>query len=200
MSVRAVLLDRDGTINELVYFPELGLIDSPLNPDQFRLIPGVAEAIRRFNEMGFKVIVISNQPAIAKGKITMSLFNGIRAKMRRLLEEAGAHLDGEYYCFHHPEAKLPEYRIICDCRKPKPGLLLKAARDFNLNLRECYIIGDSLTDIMAGRAVGCKTILIGRLKCDLCRLMDDLGVRPDYIIPSLLHACRIVEREVMVVG
>jgi D-glycero-D-manno-heptose 1,7-bisphosphate phosphatase len=197
---RAVLLDRDGTINELAYFPELGVIDSPLNPGQFKLIPAAAEAIRSFNEMGLKVIIISNQPAVAKGKTTMKLFEEIRAKMRRLLAEAGAHVDAEYYCLHHPEARLPELRVQCECRKPKPGLLLKAAEDFNLSLKECFMIGDGITDVMAGQAVGCKTILIGRLKCDLCRVMEDLGVKPDYIAPSLNHASEIVRREVLRVG
>jgi len=194
---KAVFLDRDGTINELVYFPEFGLIDSPLNPDQFKLIPGVAEAIKLFNKMGLKVIIVSNQPAIAKGKTTMKLFEEIRAKMKNLLEEAGAHIDGEYYCFHHPEAKLPEFRVDCECRKPKPGLLLKAARDFNLNLKECFMIGDGITDMMAGQAVGCKTILIGRLKCELCKVMDDLGVKPSYIVQNLNQAAEIIKKEVL---
>lgn len=195
LSSRAVFLDRDGTINELVYFPELGLIDSPLNPEQFKLIPGAAEAIRLFNELGFKVIVVSNQPAVAKGKMTMELFEEVKAKMRILLAEAGARIDGEYYCLHHPEAKLPELRVHCDCRKPKPGLLIKAAKDFDLNLGECYMIGDGITDVMAGQAVGCKTVLIGRLKCDLCRVMDDFGVKPRYIVPNIIEAYKIVERE-----
>lgn len=197
---RAVFLDRDGTINELVYFPEFGLIDSPLNPKQFKLLPGAAEAIRRFKQLGFKVIVVSNQPSIAKGKITMRLFEDIRAKMKRLLADEEAYIDGEYYCFHHPEAVLPEFKVDCDCRKPKPGLLIKAAKDLNLNLKECYMIGDGITDVMAGQAVGCRTFLIGRLKCDLCKLMGDLGVKPDYIIPRLIDACRIIEEEVLVVG
>jgi len=197
---RAVFLDRDGVINELVYFPELGIIDSPLNPDQFRLVAGVAKAIRRFNELGLKVIVVSNQPAVAKGKMTMRLFEEMRAKMIGMLKDEGARIDGEYYCFHHPEAKLPEYRVSCECRKPKPGLLLMAARDFKLNLKECYMVGDGLTDVAAGRFVGCKTILIGSLKCDLCRLMDVMGVKPDYIVPSLNHASEIIEREVGGIG
>lgn len=197
---RAVFLDRDGVINELVYFPELGIIDSPLNPDQFRLVAGVAKAIRRFNELGLKVIVVSNQPAVAKGKMTMRLFEEMRAKMIGMLKDEGARIDGEYYCFHHPEAKLPEYRVSCECRKPKPGLLLMAARDFKLNLKECYMVGDGLTDVAAGRSVGCKTILIGSLKCDLCRLMDVMGVKPDYIVPSLNHASEIIEREVGGIG
>lgn len=193
---RAVLLDRDGVISEIVYFPEFGLVDSPLNVDQFRLLPDASEAIRVFNDLGLKVIVVSNQPAIAKGKMTMELFDGIRMKMKKELWKRGAHVDGEYYCFHHPEANLSSYRVNCDCRKPKPGLILRAAKDFDLELSECYMIGDGLTDVEAGRAAGCVTFLVGRLKCDLCRIMDQNGVRPDHIVPDLLHASGIIEREV----
>lgn len=193
---RAVLLDRDGVINEIVYFPELGILDTPLNPDQFRLLPTVPEAIRIFNNLGLKVIVVSNQPAIAKGKMTMLLFEKIREKMRMELQVHGAKIDREYYCFHHPEAKLDKYRVDCACRKPKPGLILKAAKDFKLELSQCYMIGDSLTDMEAGKHVGCITFLTGRMKCDLCRLMDENGVKPDYIVPSLLHASKIIEKEV----
>jgi D-glycero-D-manno-heptose 1,7-bisphosphate phosphatase len=193
---RAVFLDRDGVINEIVYFPEFGVLDSPLNPRQFRLLPGVAEAIRTINRLGLKVIVASNQPGIAKGKMTEKVFERVRLKMKRLLEQRGAYADAEYYCFHHPSAKDAKYRDNCDCRKPKPGLILRAAKDFGLNLSECYVVGDGLTDIKAGRAVGCRTFLIGNLKCDLCRLMEDECVKPDFIVPSLLHAFKIIEGEV----
>ena len=193
---RAVFLDRDGVINEIVYFPEFGVLDSPLNPRQFRLLPGVAEAIRTFNRLGLKVIVASNQPGIAKGKMTEKVFERVGLKMKRLLEQRGAYIDAEYYCFHHPSAKDAKYRGNCDCRKPKPGLILRAAKDFGLNLSECYVVGDSLTDIKAGRAVGCRTLLIGNLKCDLCRLMEDECVKPDLIVPSLLQAFKIIEGEV----
>ena len=194
---RAVFLDRDGTINEIVYFPELGVLDSPLNLRQFKLLPSVAEAIGLFNRLGLKVIVTSNQPAIAKGKISYALFGQIREKMKTELLKKGVHIDGEYYCLHHPDAKLAEYKVNCDCRKPNPGLLLKASKDFNLELTQCYMIGDSLTDVEAGRAAGClRTFFIGRMKCDLCRLMEDREIKPDYIVPNLLNAAKIIENEV----
>jgi D,D-heptose 1,7-bisphosphate phosphatase len=192
----AVFLDRDGVINEIAYFPELGILDSPLNPKQFKLLPGVTEAIKIFNRLGLKVIIISNQPCIAKGKTTETIFEKIRLKMKKELRKKGAVIDGEYYCFHHPEAKDERYRANCDCRKPKPGLLLKAAKDFELDLSKCFIVGDSLADIKAGRSVGCKALLIGHLKCDLCKLMEDAEVKPDDIAPSLLHASEIIEKEV----
>jgi len=197
---RAVFLDRDGVINEIVYFPELGMLDSPLKPKQFRLLPGVAEAIKVFNQLGLKVVVVSNQPSIAKGKMTEETFRKVRLKMRRELERRGARIDAEYYCFHHPLARDARYRANCDCRKPKPGLLLRAAKDLGLNLSRCYIVGDSLADVKAGRTVGCRSFLIGYLKCDLCRLMEDEGIKPDLIVPSLLHGSKIIEREVNETG
>lgn len=117
-------------------------------------------------------------------------------KMRNALEKKSARIDGEYYCLHHPQAKLVEYKVNCNCRKPKPGLILKASEDFNLKPAQCYAIGDSLTDMEAGRAAGCITFLIGNSKCDLCRLIEEKNVKPEHIVPSLLHASRIIEKEV----
>ena len=191
----AVFLDRDGVINKMVYFPEFGIVDSPLNPAQFKLIPGAAEAIKTFNHLGLKVIVVSNQPGIAKGKMSEELFEKVRLKMKALLEKNGAHVDGEFYCLHHPEAERVEFKVKCGCRKPKPGLILKAAKEFGLKTSRCYMIGDGLTDIKAGRAVGCKLILIGSVKCDLCRLMEVMAVKPDFIARSLLDASKIIKKE-----
>lgn len=185
-------MDRDGVINEIVYWPELGILDSPLNPDQFKLLPEVPEAIQGFNQHNIKVIVVSNQPAIAKGKMTMQLFEEMSAKMKRELMERNARIDGDYYCFHHPEAKLVEYKTNCNCRKPKPGLILQAAKNFDLELSECYAIGDSLTDVIAGDVAGCTTFLIGNLKCDICKYIQDLGVKPNYIVRNLYQAYQII--------
>jgi len=192
---RAVFLDRDGVINEIVHFPEFGVLDSPLNPKQFRLLPYAAEAIRVLNHLGFKVIVVSNQPSIAKGKMTAEAFERIRLKMRKELEKKGAHIDAEYYCFHHPLARDSRHRVDCDCRKPKPGLLLRAAKDLELDLSNCYMIGDSLIDIKAGKTVGCRSFLVGYFKCDLCKLMENEGVKPDLIISNALEASKIIEKE-----
>ena len=180
----------------MVFFPDLGLIDSPLNPAQFKLMVGAAEAIKTFNHLGLKVIVVSNQPAIAKGKMSEELFERVRLKMKMLLEKRGAHVDAEYYCFHHPRAKRPKYKAVCSCRKPKPGLILQAKVDFGLDISKCYMIGDALSDIKAGQAVGCTSFLIGGLKCDLCRQMEALRVKPDFIVPSLFYASRIIEKRV----
>ena len=191
---KAVFLDRDGTINEIIYYQELGIIDSPFTMEQFKLLPGVGEAIRILNQSEFKVILVSNQPGIAKGHFSMETFEVIREKMRTELAKYGAFLDAEYYCLHHPEAKIEEYRENCECRKPKPGLLLKAAAEFDIDLGESWIVGDGLTDIEAGKRAGCKTILIGNMKCDLCRLMDEKNIRPDYIVSNLYMAKDAINR------
>ncbi len=194
--MRTVFLDRDGIINEIVCFPELGLMDSPLNPRQFKLMPDAAKAIKVLNKLGLNVIIVSNQPAIAKGKTTMRLFEEIRQKMKRELKKGGARIDAEYYCFHHPGAKYAKYRVRCSCRKPKPGLLMEAAKDLKIDTSESYIVGDSLTDIEAGRDAGCKTILVGYLKSYLSKVIDETGVRPDFVMPSLLDAVRVIKKEV----
>jgi D-glycero-D-manno-heptose 1,7-bisphosphate phosphatase len=192
LSARAVFLDRDGVINELAYFSEVGVIDSPLNPDQFKLLPGVAKSIRDLRDLGVKVVIASNQPAIAKGKTTEDLFDQIRSKMMRELQIDGARIDGEYYCFHHPDAIVERYKANCDCRKPKPGLLLKASHDLGLDLSRSFLVGDSLTDVKAGRAAGCTTILIGSVKCDICKLMQQGNVYPDFMVEDLAKAVDVI--------
>jgi D-glycero-D-manno-heptose 1,7-bisphosphate phosphatase len=195
-NLKAVILDRDGVINELVYFEEAGIVDSPMVPKQFRLTPDAGEAIKLLNNLGLKVVLASNQPGIAKRKMTKSNFEKIQIKMKRELEKADAHIDAEYYCLHHPSAARREYRTNCDCRKPKAGLLLRAAKDLDLNLRESFMVGDSLVDAEAGKAVGCTTYLIGSLKCDLCRLMEEKGVHPDFVLPNFHEVAKAIEERV----
>ncbi len=190
--MKAIFLDRDGVINELVYYQEPGVVDSPFTAEQFKLIPGVNEAIKKFHEMGYKVILTSNQPGIAKGHMSEETFDRIRKKMQEELAKEGALLDGEYYCFHHPEAKVDRLKGNCECRKPKPGLLLQAAKDMDIDLSQSWMIGDNITDVKAGVAAGCRTILVGRMECELCCPMDEADVRPDFITPDLLEAMKLV--------
>jgi len=190
--VKAVFLDRDGVINELIYYPEQGIVDSPFTVEQFRLLPHVGEAISKFHEMGYKVVLVSNQPGIAKGHMSEVTFGRIRDKMRNDLAKEGASLDGEYYCLHHPEAKVESLRANCECRKPKPGLLLEVAKDLGIDLSQSWMIGDGLTDIKAGKTAGCKTILLARMKCELCHLMDEMDARPDFSASDLFDAALIL--------
>jgi len=189
---RAVFLDRDGVINELVYYEEQGIIDSPFTVEQLKLFPRAGEAIKKLTEAGYKVGIVSNQPGIAKGHLSRETFEKIGQKMKGELDLNGASVDGEYYCFHHPDAMIESLRANCECRKPKPGLMLQAAKELNIDLSQSWMIGDGLTDIKAGKSAGCKTILLGRMKCELCRLMDEDDARPDAIAPNLLEAVSII--------
>jgi len=190
--LKAVFLDRDGVINELVYHQEQGIINSPFTVEQFRLLAGIGEAINKFHEMGYKAILVSNQPGIAKGNMSEETFEEIRKRMKEELAKEGTLLDAEYYCLHPPEAKVEKFKANCECRKPNPGLLLQAAQDLDIDLSQSWMIGDGLTDIKAGKGAGCRTILLGRMKCELCRLMDEKAARPDIICSDLLEATKMI--------
>lgn len=153
---KAIFLDRDGTINKYVGFLR--------NIDDFELIDGASEAIKMINQSGYLAIVVTNQPVIARGEVSWEELHEIHKKMETLLGKDGAYIDGLYICPHHPdkgfEGERPEYKFDCDCRKPKPGLLLKATRDFNIDLSQSYMIGDSERDVEAGQNAGCKDSLL----------------------------------------
>jgi len=189
---RAVFLDRDGVINELVYYEEQGIVDSPFTVEQLKLFDWTGEAIKKLTEMGYKAVIVSNQPGMAKEQLSRSTLEKIREKMREQLAQQGAFIDGEYYCFHHPDGVVESLRTDCDCRKPKPGLLLQAAREQDIDLSQSWMIGDGLTDVKAGKGAGCRTILLGKMKCQLCRLMDEENARPDAIASNLLEAVQII--------
>jgi D-glycero-D-manno-heptose 1,7-bisphosphate phosphatase len=159
VSRRAAFLDRDGVINAILQRD--GRPDSPQRPNEFALLPGAACGIRLLNELGLPVVVVSNQPGVAKGTSTLDLLGQTNGLMRRSLALAGAFVDGVYYCLHHPAAALPEYRVACDCRKPRPGLLRQAADDLGVSCDRSYMIGDRSTDMTAGKLVGCMTFLVG---------------------------------------
>jgi len=195
MKNKAVFLDRDGVINELIYYKEQGIIDSPFTVEQFKLFPNVEKAIKKIQKLGFKTIIVSNQPGIAKKNFTINTFEKVREKMKKDLKKMDAEIDFEYYCFHHPDGKISKYKKICKCRKPKPGMLYNAAKEHNINLSKSWMIGDGITDIQAGNLAGCKTILIGRMKCDLCKIMEYEKVKPDFIAPNLYKASLIIEKE-----
>ena len=154
---KAIFLDRDGTINKYVGFLR--------KEEEFELLLGVAEAVKKINESGYLAIVVTNQPVIARGEVTLEGLETIHNKMETLLGKEGAYLDGIYFCPHHPhsgyEGEVKELKIDCNCRKPKPGMLLKAAEDLNIDLSQSYMVGDGENDIKAGKAAGCKTVLVG---------------------------------------
>lgn len=148
----AVFLDRDGVINEEIEYLS--------HPDQLQLIPGAAEAIHLLNSMHIPVIVVTNQSAVARGYIPEERVEEIHRTLSTMLAQEDAHVDRFYYCPHHPTEGLGAYLMDCGCRKPQPGLLRQAARDFDLDLSRCYIVGDKVSDLGAGEAVKCHTILV----------------------------------------
>ncbi len=192
MPRRAVFLDRDGVINAYAYNPESGTTDSPMNPGEFVLLTGVAEAIAKLRDLGLLVILASNQPGIAKGKLTPSLFEAITRKMTDALEAQGARIDAMHYCMHHPEARLSQYRVQCECRKPKPGLLLEAAKEWDIDLAKSYMVGDGVSDVLAGRTARTTTVFISSRKCYVCDELARHAVQPDYLVGSLPEAADLI--------
>lgn len=154
---KAVFLDRDGTINKHIGFLK--------NIQDFVLIEGVSEAIKKINKSGYLAIVITNQPVIARGEVTLEELQEIHNKMETLLGEKGTYIDDIFFCPHHPhkgfEGERPEYKIDCECRKPKPGMILKAAEKYNIDLTQSWMVGDSKNDVEAGLNAGCNVALIG---------------------------------------
>ncbi len=148
----AVFLDRDGVINE-----ELNYLSSPA---QLKLLPGAAQAIQKLNRQRIPVIVVSNQAGVARGFFSEEEVQRIHERLSDLLSREAAHIDRYYYCPHHPTEGIGPYRIDCECRKPKPGLLLKAGSEMGLNLEQSYLIGDNVTDVEAGLRAGVKSILV----------------------------------------
>ena len=180
MEGTAVFLDRDNT-----------LIEDPgylADPNQVKLLPGAAEAVRRWNTAGYRVVVVSNQSGLARGLITEQQLEDIHAQLELLLEDEDAKVDAVYHCpyLDGPEAIVPKYRRDSDLRKPKPGMLLKAAKELQLDLEHSWMVGDSPEDVQAGLAAGCRTVLLSDLS------EPQPAVDADFVAESLLEAADIV--------
>ena len=174
---KAIFLDRDGTINQYKGFLT--------NIDDFRLIEGVPEAIKKINSSGFLAIVVTNQPVIARGEVTREELQEIHNKMETLLGQEGAYVDAVYYCPHHPHkgytGEIPELKIQCACRKPEPGLLVAAAEKYNIDLTESWMIGDGENDMEAGRRAGCHLAFLGNNCGGNIPCFSDLKAAVEYI-------------------
>ena len=151
---KACFLDRDGVIIE----EENYLFD----PDKVRLCKGVPEAIRKMREAGYKIVVVSNQSGIARGYFTESDLQAVEKRIDECLQEQDVFVDRWYYCFHHPKGCTAPYAIPCKCRKPEPGMLLQAAADMDLDLRQSVMIGDKTSDVEAGLRAGCRAAALVR--------------------------------------
>ena len=180
----AVFLDRDGTINE-----QMGYVN---HLSRFQLLPGVARAIRGLNEAGLPVVVVTNQSGLARGYFPESLLEAVHAELHRLLAREGAHLDGLYICPHHPEAREERFRLDCNCRKPRTGLLERAAAELGLDLGRSYMVGDRWSDLRCGAAVGATTVLVltGYGRGDAAYVGPGQTVQPDHVAEDLEAAAR----------
>ena len=181
----ALFLDRDGTINTEVDFLR--------HPDDLRLIPGAAQSIREARSAGLKVIIFTNQSGIARGLLTEDDLERVHERLRSLLTAEGAGADAIYYCPHHPTLGSPKYSLDCDCRKPKPGMLRRAAREHGLDLERSFVVGDRSVDMEAGRAAGCRTILVltGYGSTERSECEERLIV--DHVSPDVHHAWSYVQ-------
>ncbi len=182
VSARAVFLDKDGTL----------VRDVPYNVDPARmeLMPGAAEGLRELQRAGYRLVVVSNQSGVARGYFGEEDLVAVRERLRQLLAEACVALDGFYYCPHHPQGRVAEYAIACACRKPAPGLLMRAAREQGLVLEQSWMIGDILDDVEAGRRAGCQTILIdngNETEWVMSRLRE-----PGYVARDLRQAAQLI--------
>ena len=177
---RAVFLDKDGTLVE----------DVPYNvdPGLIRMTPGVAEGLARLRDEGFALFVVSNQSGVARGYFPESALGPVEQELRRLLAESGVPMDGFYYCPHHPDGVVEGYAMPCDCRKPQPGMILRAAREHGLDLGRSWFVGDILDDVEAGRAAGCRTVLIDNGNETEWVLTP--ARRPDFVVTDLREAAR----------
>lgn len=183
VSSRAVFLDRDGTINKEV--------DNLSRLRDLRILPGAASAVKKLNKLGFLVVVITNQPVISRGWITERELDAIHAVLIRRLGRHGAKLNAIYYCPHHPKAQVKKYRILCKCRKPNIGLIIKAVKKFGINLKKSFMVGDTTRDILAGKKAKMKTILV---KTGYAGKDGKYDVKPDFTAKDLNEVAKIISK------
>ena len=181
MKAKAVFLDRDGVINE-----ERGYVHKA---DDFTLLPGVVAAIRQLRSNGFKVIVVTNQSGIARGFFDVAAVDNLHRHLHRILAAEGTQVDGIYYCPHHPDGTVTEFAVACDCRKPMPGLFLRAASELKLDLRASYLVGDKLSDIQAGRQADVKKTFLVRTGHPLSHEAISYA---DYLANDLYEAASVI--------
>ncbi|MFO8017451.1 MAG: D-glycero-beta-D-manno-heptose 1,7-bisphosphate 7-phosphatase [Promethearchaeia archaeon] len=170
---RAIFLDRDGVLNKEVNYLS--------DPDEFAFLEGSIEALKILKSKDYLLIVVTNQSGIARGYFTSDTLKKIHGKMKRILKANGIELDDIFYCPHHPEFTGP-----CECRKPKPGMVLNAQEEYNLNLKESYLVGDTLSDIEAGNRAQCTTVLVltGHGSVEKAKIE---AIKPDLICEDLLE-------------
>jgi D-glycero-D-manno-heptose 1,7-bisphosphate phosphatase len=184
----AVFIDRDGTISE-----EVGYIN---HASRFRTFPYAAAAIKYLNDHGWLAVVITNQAGVARGYFSEDMIKTVHGQMVEELARGGARLDAIYYCAHHPSVGEPPYRVDCDCRKPKPGLISRAAKDFEIDLAESWMVGDRYSDVELARNAGVKSafVLSGYGRGEWEHQRSTWNEKPDLVAEDLLEAVRRIVR------
>ncbi|HEY1501398.1 MAG TPA: HAD-IIIA family hydrolase [Acidobacteriaceae bacterium] len=188
----AVFLDRDGVLNPTVLNPVTGRMEAPLHPHDLYLINGVIPALQSLQSAGFPLILVSNQPNYALGKLSYETHRTITHKLEAQLDSAGIHFTRFCYCLHHPNGRTPGYSGQCGCRKPSPGFLLQARDDFGLTLEESWMVGDQPTDTQCGHAAGARTIRIAAELSGSGRPVQATDPCADYIARDLVEAAQII--------
>lgn len=186
-TAKAVFLDRDGTL-----IKQVELMHSV---EELEILPGVPEAIAELNKLGFLTVIVTNQPVVARGVAMPADIDKVHAELIGRLGKSGAKIDAVYFCPHHPEATLEKYRLRCDCRKPEPGMILNGLKEFNIDPKRSFMIGDAIIDVVAGQRAGTRTILVktGPGHAVLDKKFPD--VRPDWEVASLQEAVEVISRQ-----
>lgn len=185
---KAVFLDRDGVLNELVLNPVTGEYEPPHSPYDLIIFPEVIESLRILLKAGFELFLVSNQPDYAKGKISIEMIHAVHTRFDRILTSKGISFREYYYCYHHPNGIVPEYSFACECRKPKPRFLLKAVQKYNIDLTHSWMVGDRDSDIECGKAAGVKTILVENPRSTALRGSS----KPEFTVANLKGVVRII--------
>jgi len=193
--VKAVFVDRDGVIDALVPDPVTGEPESPLRTEDVELLPGAAAALKRMRAGGWLLVGVSNQPAASKGLVSVQQLHRVQARVLELLAGQGATFDAFELCLHHPAGVVDALSGPCDCRKPAPGMLLAAAQNLGIDLKRSWMIGDTDSDVLAGSAAGCRTVLVEHPQSAHKRAP---GVRPDAIASDLEAAAALVLQPALV--
>ncbi len=187
---KAIFLDRDGVINYPVLNPRTNEYEAPASKDDFKLFPGVIEALKELQKLNYKLFLVSNQPDYAKGKTTLESLYSVHNKMHSILKENNIVFTEYYYCYHHSKGIVPEYSFECKCRKPGNLFLIQAQAKYNLEFSKSWMIGDSDVDIFCGQLAGARTILV-KTKESIYRIGKSI---PEYIVNNLQEAVEVIKR------
>lgn len=185
---KGVFLDRDGVLNDLILNPDTNEYEPPHRVEDVHLFPYTIGCLRELQSAGYVLFMVSNQPDYAKGKVSLRILDAIHEKFVSFFSENNIDFRQYYYCFHHPDGIVPEYSVVCDCRKPKPYFLLQAAEDYSVDLAKSWMIGDRDSDILCGQAAGVRTILVE----NPYSIKNRGNSSPDFIVKNLFEATKII--------